>query len=212
MDTGKLLAFMAAKGYNIERTPGFINIVYVEGADAELTPNSDAPDMWNDRRIVFTFDTAGQVQVLMNVAATTEPGKFYTYNPMNKGGAGRIVFGQYRAWKMGFHGGAFRGHPALIQCKPIKVHRDFNRDFKRTGDRIGIASGLNQHGAKYGVRNKVPLMVGKNSAGCLVGQVWDEHLQFIALCKSDPRFIADENFIFESTIIAGDLLHTWTNG
>lgn len=125
---------MTAQGYNVERTPGFRNIVYVEGVDAALTPNSDAPDLWNDRRIVFTFTATGAVEVLLNVAATTEPGRFYTLNPMQAGGAARITFGQHRAWKMGFHGGAVRGHPALVQCAPIRVHRDRNRDFKRTGD------------------------------------------------------------------------------
>lgn len=37
----------------------------------------------------------------------------------------------------------------------------------------------------------------------------NEHLKFIELCKTDPRYVADANYIFESTVIPGDILHNW---
>ncbi|MDZ8140831.1 MAG: hypothetical protein RM049_37020 [Nostoc sp. DedQUE04] len=40
----------------------------------------------------------------MSAEASTEPGKYYTENPMNSNGAFRIAFGNYQdAWKIGKH-------------------------------------------------------------------------------------------------------------
>ncbi len=195
----RICRYMQQKGYWIARAPGFYNIAYLEGADKDGTLNADTFNQFNDRRIVFFINSLNKPEIVLNAIATTEPGKFYTDNPLNTGGAARIAFGQYKAWTMGFHQGK-SNHPALVQVGFVRVHRDKNKDGKRTGDAIDIGTnfGVNQHMAFDAA------IVGKWSAGCLVGQGKDLHLQFLKTLKTDPRFKLTASYKFVSTIIAGD--------
>ena len=174
-------------------------MLYVEGIQGDGSLNNDAPNCFNDRRLV--------VQVLNDVPyiigsweGTTEPGHYYTNKPMNPLGAARIKFGQYTAWRVGMHGGSDR-HEALVQVAPVSVHRDYNRDFMRTGDRITTGLyGINQHwGYDAGVNN-----IANASAGCLVGRTRSGHREFMKLIKTDVRFCKDPGFLFTTTIIPGD--------
>lgn len=195
----RICKYMTQKGYWIARAPGFYNIAYLEGADKDGTLNKDKFNEWNDRRIVFMINALGKPEIVHNVIGTTEPGKYYTDNPMNVGGAARIAFGQYKAWTMGFHQGKST-HPALVQVGFVRVHRDKNKDAKRTGDAIDIGTnfGVNQHMAFNAT------VVGKWSAGCLVGQDKVSHLNFLKLLKTDPRFKLTASYKFVSVVIAGD--------
>jgi hypothetical protein len=145
----------------------------------------------------------GKPVIKMNVLATTEPGRFYTENPENPGGAARIAFNQYKSWRVGTHkAGKPSAHEALVQVADIAVHRDKNKDGKRTGDAIDIGSafGINQHSG----HNQDPNNIGKASAGCLVSQSDLDHKHFMALVKTDPRYGANHGYRFMSTVIAGD--------
>lgn len=202
----RIVQYMTAKGYTLARKAGEVNIVYIEGADTDGKPNADRIDGWNDRRIVIVFEIDGNHPVIVhNAEATTEPGLAATNSEgaRQRGGVARIQFGQFAVWQMGFHRQATQGpnHPALVQRRPLRVHRDANRDGKRTGDALDWADGINQHSTRVGIR---PERVGWWSEGCLVGRSWILHEQFIELCRRDPRYIADPNFFFPTTIIAGD--------
>lgn len=64
---------------------------------------------------------------------------------MNRLGAARIAFGQYKSWQVGIHNAdSPTAHAALKQVGELTVHRDLNKDGKRTGDRVfvGAASAL----------------------------------------------------------------------
>lgn len=200
----KLVAYMQAKGFVIDRDPGQVNIVYLEGSNPDGSENPDAADGWNDRRIVLMFEVDGAPYLALNVAATTEPGTSATFDTQSKrnGGAFRIDFGQHlAAWRMGFHK-SNRTHPALCQAVDcIPGRRDKNQDQKRTGDPKGCGRGVNQHGTTAGFRSP---RVGNWSRGCMVGQYWADHLAFIEICRRDPRFVNDKGFLFSTTIIAGD--------
>lgn len=175
------------------------NIVYVEGVNSDGTPNSDKLNEWNDRRIVLKI-TDGIPRIVGNWLATTEPGDYYTYHPMNPQGAARIAFGQYKAWQVGTHGNSDR-HEALIQTAPIKVHRDRNRDGLRIGDPIDEGLfGVNQHWG-YDMPK-----VDRASAGCLVGQSRQGHKEFMALIKQDRRYQLNKAYVFMTTVIAGDCI------
>jgi hypothetical protein len=83
---------------------------------------------------------------------TTEPGMFWTLNPLNPNGAARIAFGQYKAWIVGTHlAGTKSAHEALVQVSPVSVHLDLNKDFKRTNDKID--SGLVRDQPALGLRS-----------------------------------------------------------
>ena len=203
----RLLRYMRAKGYEIFTAPGELNIVYVEGINPDGSQNVDAPDVWNDLRCVVDF-VGEEPRLLLAHVATTEPGQSATFSDSAKsrGGIARITFGQYAAWRMGFHNTRKNGknHPALVQVMPLPVHRDRNRDMKRTGDNIHLGYfGINQHSTRPGYTGG---SVGTWSEGCLVGMLWSEHVQFIDLCRTDPRYIQDltGGFVFTTAVLPGD--------
>lgn len=201
MLTDRIIDYMEQNRYQIFRGEKLLNIVYIEGMNPDGSLNDDAPNQFNDVRMVIGFESDEPI-ALGIWEGTTEPGRRYTVKPMNKAGAARIAFGQYRAWQVGRHGNS-EPHEALIQVAPIKVHRDYNKDFIRTGDRIeeGLF-GINQH---YGY-DLPKIDIGIASAGCLLGRTRAGHREFMRIVKSDRRYQKNKAFIFTTTIIPGDKL------
>ncbi|MGL5872850.1 MAG: hypothetical protein ACRC2R_10865 [Xenococcaceae cyanobacterium] len=199
LNASRIIAYMESKKYNVDRGSGEINIVYVEGMDRDGDLNDDLPNCFNDLRLCIQF-IGGKPSVIGAWEGSSEPGAYYTYHPMNRRGAARIAFGQYKAWRVGTHGNS-NPHEALIQVAPVNVHRDLNKDFIRTGDALDRGLfGINQHWGYDLPDNNVE----KASAGCLVGRTRKGHQEFMVLIKSDRRFKADRKYIFTTTIIAGD--------
>lgn len=197
----QIVAYMELRGFKLFRNPGEINIVYVEGVDLDGKPNSDAPDRFNDLGLLLRFNEAGEPEIIHRAVCTTEPGILATFsvNALRLGGVARIQLTQYlERWKIGWHKKV--DHPALVQCAPILVHRDRNRDFIRTRDPIMPATGINHHGTRPGY---VAKFVGMFSAGCSVRLHWEENLEFINLLKTDPRYQADADFKFSATYLDG---------
>jgi len=95
-----VVAAMERKGYQVDRGPGELNIVYIEGMNPDGTPNADEANKWNDLRLVIRFE-GGVPKIVGEWAATTEPGRYWTENPMSPLGAARIEFGQYKSWQSG---------------------------------------------------------------------------------------------------------------
>jgi peptidoglycan hydrolase-like protein with peptidoglycan-binding domain len=195
----RIVKYLLANNYQVFTRPKEYNIVYIEGMNEDWNLNDDNPNEFNDRRIVIEV-VDGVPKIVNHWQATTEPGSYYTYNPMNSAGAARIKFGQYKAWAVGYHGNADR-HEALIQVAPITVCRDFNKDFKRTGDKLDTGVFLvNQHWGYDAPTNDI-----KNaSAGCLVGRRRDGHREFMAIIKQDRRYLANDEYVFYTTVIPGD--------
>lgn len=199
--SSKIIKYMRLQNYFIAEGKNKFNIVYVEGANENGTPNADSFNKWNDRRLILEV-LDGKPSIIGNWLATTEPGSHYTFSPMNANGAARIAFGQYQCWQIGTHGNS-EPHEALVQTAgAVKVHRDLNKDGFRTGDKIQEGwFGINQH---YGY--DMP-EIGRASAGCLVGQSRQGHREFMALIKKDVRYLADKSYPFMTTIIPGDKLN-----
>jgi len=202
----RIVRYMQLKNYWLARAPGYLNIVYIEGANDDGTLNDDAPNRFNDRRLVIEV-RGGKPTFVGNWEATTEPGRKLTLSPQNRKGAARIAFGQYKSWRVGTHKkGTSSAQEALVQVDNVIVHRDLNKDFKRTGDMtdVGSAFGINQH---HGFNMPVG-DIGLASAGCLVGRTKTGHAEFMAKVKSDLRFTkASNGYKFMSTVIAGDDLN-----
>jgi hypothetical protein len=199
----KVLSYMNQKGYWISRHPACTNIVYLEGVNPDGTLNDDRPNVFNDLRVIFTIDDAGRPQ-LECWEATTEPGTHWTIQPMNENGAARIAFDQYQAWQVGWHNWRKQPpskHEALVQVEPVAVHRDLNKDFKRTNDRIYTGLfGINQHWGYDAPKNDL----GTTSAGCQVGRTKSGHREFMRLVKGDARYQARSSYKFLTAILPGD--------
>lgn len=181
-----------------------LNIVYIEGRDPDGSLNSDAPNCFNDASVVVEV-VSGTPKIVFAAVGTTEPGRTYTESPLNPGGAFRIAFGQFKAWQVGIHyGSGANPHEALVQVGEISGYRDYNRDYKRTGDRLVTGSNfqVNQHsGFDFPTNN-----IGGASAGCLLRRKWDDHYEFMKMVKRDVRYGCDKKYTFMTTIIPGDKL------
>jgi hypothetical protein len=198
---GRIIKYMLTKNYYVSIKPGEYNIVYVEGMNSDGTENNDVRNHFNDRRIVIEV-VDGIPKIVGSWEATTEPGNFWTRNPMNRGGAARIKFDQYKAWRVGAHITKSTNQPkALVQVENVTVHRDFDRNGIRTGDKLDTGLfGINQHHANGAPRHDI----GKWGAGCFVGRTVAEHDKFMNLIMQDRRYKLNKNHIFWTTIIPGD--------
>lgn len=206
-----IVSYLQFMRYRVDRGENVVNIVYFEGANEDLTPNKDAPDEWNDRGLIIKEAKPGEFTVSLNHQCTTEPGSAATSSApaFRLGGVARIVIGQQTAWKVGWHKAyTLSAHPALVQSAPVLVHRDGNRDGKRTGDAVAKAVGINQHGTKPGFMGNI---VGLFSAGCLVRKNWAEHLAFMAEVEKDPRYVANNDFLFSTIVVDTDHYWKWFN-
>jgi hypothetical protein len=197
----RVVAYMKNKGYWMCRHPRCANVIYLEGVNANGTLNDDRPNVFNDLRVVCFIDPSGMPN-LRSWEGTTEPGTYWTMNPMSPGGAARIAFDQYKSWIVGTHrAGTSGAHEALVQVQPVSVHRDLNKDFKRTNDRIDTGLfGINQHWGYDAPKDDL----GQTSAGCLVGRTKAGHVDFMTLLKADPRFNENPGYKFMSTVLPGD--------
>ncbi len=198
----KLVAYMTRSGYQLFRQPGEINILYAEGANLDGSPNLDEHDRFNDLGLLLRFNDSGEPEIIHRAVCTTEPGTLATFSAqaLQLGGVARVQLTQYiNCWQLGFHK-SNPAHPALVQCAPMLVHRDRNRDFKRTGDALMPARGINHHGTRPGYLAKA---VGMFSLGCSVRLHWKEHLEFIELLRTDPRYVANPGFRFSATYLDG---------
>jgi len=187
---------MISRGDFFCRVDGAVNIVYVEGMGVDGTVNSNAPNQFNDIRAVVSL-VNGRPNLLGAWEATTEPGNFYTLNPLpeaRRKGVARIAFGQYRAWTVGRHS----DHEALVQHGgKVTVYRDFNKDHEREGDKTETDFlGINQHwGYDYPTTD-----INRASAGCLVGRTKAGHRQFMGIVKSDQRYVVNRGYRFWTSI------------
>jgi peptidoglycan hydrolase-like protein with peptidoglycan-binding domain len=192
----RVIRAMRARGDFVVRHPDAVNIVYVEGCGPTGVENDDAPNKFNDCRLAIRIGTGGKPFLAGSWEATTEPGRYWTVNPMNAKGAARIAFGQYKAWSKGEHR---KDHEALVQTGTITVHRDLNKDYKRTGDALdpGDSFAVNQH---WGY-DRPKEDIGRASAGCLVGRTMEGHREFMEIVKNDPRFKANNGYRFMTSVL-----------
>jgi len=146
------------KSYQLPLGVHFINIFGVR-ASTNLT------DTFDDIVAILFRDDNDQ-WCLEKFEATTDPGKFYLSNPMSNMGTGILATGQYgNSHKIGLHQGKYK---ALVQCSPMKVFRDGNKDNKydlsEIKTQIGVF-GINIHRANEKMKS---VRVDKWSAACQV--------------------------------------------
>jgi hypothetical protein len=196
----RVVGAMVRKKYWLNRHLQCLNIVYIEGMDADGTPNDNKANEFNDTRLLIQCRADGAPVVGKAWEATTEPGRPYEDNPLDPAGAARIEFGQYKSWTVGtHHPGTPGAHEALIQAADVTVCRDLNKDWQRDGDkRFTGMFGINQHWGYDLPRNNV----ANASAGCLVGRTKEGHREFMALVKGDARYGVNRAYRFMTAVMA----------
>ena len=201
---GSVVTAMTERNHWLCRHPKAVNIVYVEGVNADGKPNGNRPNAFNDMRLLIRFREDGVPELAGAWEGTSEPGRYYVeIQPLDPRGAARIALGQFKAWSVGTHGGS-APHEALVQTAAITVHRDLNQDYQRADDQTCVGLfGINQHWGFDMARGDI----GKASAGCLVGRTKAGHREFMALCKNDARYAVSKGYRFVSTVLPAQALN-----
>jgi hypothetical protein len=195
---GRIVSAIIAKGYWVARHPECLNIAYVEGTNADGSPNGNLPNEFNDRRMVIRIGSDGVPKIEGSWEGTTEPGRQYTEHPLNVRGAARVAFGQHKAWSVG----DYHGWESLLQAAPIPVYRDLAQHYKREGSPDIGMFGIHQHRGYDLPKNDI----GPSSAGCLIGRTNAGHREFMALLKTDARYRANPNYRFITALLPVEAL------
>ena len=167
---------MIRKGYRFFKGVYNLNIIGVRSKESVRQSNKF------DDAIIVCWGIDSKITGIPNkliFAATTDPGIKSLKAPMNAKGTAILVPGQYRgSHKIGLHQGKYE---ALVQCAPVKVYRDANRDDILDVDKRTIDTGMfgiNIH--KAGLASTI---VDGWSAGCQVVAKTDEYEIFMDLCR-----------------------------
>jgi len=164
-----ILAMYKEKNYIIDKRINKVNILGIRNnIDNTLNKFDD---------YIVTFYKKNDTEWIVNTYnATTDPGKYYLNNLLNRNGTAILIPGQYvNAYSLGLHQGKYK---ALKQVGNVSVWRDRNKDDTLDyGKNIYTGLfGINIHRASlYGISS----YVGKYSAGCQVIQNPEDFNQFI---------------------------------
>ena len=126
----------------------------------------------------------GIVKHLKLYPATTDPGKYWLNNPMNKKGCAILVPGQY----LGSHMiGTHSGYTALVQKSSVKVYRDNDKDNEHDMDIETIDTGVFGINIHRSHPFNETYDINKYSAGCQVFQNSAEFNELMNLCWAQAR-------------------------
>ena len=182
-----------AKGYKWFEDPkdkGFdVNIVGVRNSSTDGAVTNKFDD-----HITVSYKVNGEWQFRC-YEATTDPGKHWVENIMNKHGVAILKPGQYRgSHKIRKHQGRY---DALGQQKPVKVYRDNNKDGKYDLSEENVHEGIygiNIHRAtKYA--GKKSTQIDRWSAGCQVIASNDDWTEFMKIMRK-ARAIWGNSFTY----------------
>jgi len=158
------------KGYKF-RYENYPNIFGIR-TDLRIT------DKFDD--IIGVFWGEKYIDNIVTYSATTDPGKFYTQNPMDGKRTAIMCPGQHKnVYAKGLHQGKYE---ALKQVREIPFYQDVNKDLIIDTESIkSQLIGANIHGTKDDFK---PWRIGKFSAGCQVIEMWDDYMEFMNIIKN----------------------------
>lgn len=157
----QVIAVMRSKGYRVfsEEKPFQLDFIGIRN-------KSRQSDLFDDEFHVFYKDDSGILNH-MSFAGTTDPGKYYLENPMNKQGTFILMPGQYiDCWKKGLHLGKY---PALRQVGTLIGYRDDDKDTildipkDPPKEKLFIGTGF---GVNFHPMGKYSKLIKNWSAGC----------------------------------------------
>lgn len=193
-----------ARGYELDRRAGATNIFAIEGFSSKtLSKIADTPDRWNDSIGILTFDANSSPKILCLYEGTTEPGLYYTRNPLNRGGAARLQLGFHKnLWSVGLH----RGYEALSQVGTATLVRDLNKNGARD-DKVSreLNNGINLHTTKTtGWKGAFNDFVGQWSAGCVVIKEPNNFKNFMKILKEGLQYKSNKRSTFNFILLWQD--------
>ena len=171
-------AVLTKKGYAYFKSGDYnLNIIGIRGDYGRKITNKF------DDFLVVIYYVKGVLQKKV-YTITTEPGKYYMQQQLgNPKGTAILVPNQYRGcWQIGKHNGKYT---ALVQCKPVSVYRDANKD--EIYDYINVYNGL------YGINihRSSPYSTSTDindwSAGCQVFASVKEFNEFMSICEEQRK-------------------------
>lgn len=146
-----------------------------------------------DDYIVVIYKESGKEKIEI-FPATTDPGKPWLLNPMDKNGTAVIVPGQYLgAYTIGIHGRshASGGYKALEQVKPMTYVRDNNKDsvinFELYNDKSKQFSANLKTNIHRASKWSIVRLVETYSAGCQVIQDPKDFDKLMALADKSAK-------------------------
>lgn len=142
-------------------------------------PNNKITNLYDDIIIIDYNTEVSHKRQMFNI--TTEPGTYYMKNLCNTKGTAILVPNQYHGcWQLGLHQGKYK---ALVQCKPVSVYRDGNKDDVYNLEPITIQNGLFGINIHRSDENKTRNTIDKYSAGCQVFNNPTDFNAFLRLCE-----------------------------
>lgn len=173
-------------GYSFREEPLALNLHGVRSKNSQSNKFDDLGGIaWTDEN--------GKKH-LFNFWMTTDPGKYWLQNPMNKDGCIIVVPNQYiEVYGRGLHNGQYE---CFKQVKPMLYVRDYNRntvldfDLYRNPENLKIrgfwgVNGTNFHRAS---KWKIIQWVERYSAGCMVVQRPETFNKLIELRDKSVKF------------------------
>lgn len=161
-----------AKGYKWFEDQ--LNVVGIRSADTTT-------NLYND--FITISYKENEVWKFIGFEATTDPGLFWLNKPGNVKGTAILVPNQWlNCWQLGKHS----GYDAFVQCRPVSVYRDNNRDnyLDINGEIDTGYFGINIHRSHLTVLQYV---IEKYSAGCQVFRRDSSLLTLINLFKNTHK-------------------------
>jgi hypothetical protein len=169
----KILSLLRQRHYVIYHRPYELNIVGLRAASTKA-------NRFDDEIHVFYKNKNGTWNYHV-FKATTDPGTYWLLNPMQPQGTAILAQGQYvNAYQVGLHKGQYT---ALVQCKPVTVIRDYDRNAKldfNNGNKATGEFGINIHRAML---HGDTLKVDNWSASCQVFENGEAFQLFMQLCE-----------------------------
>jgi hypothetical protein len=161
----RLKAITTAKKYKFfTGGPYDLNLIGIRTED-------NRANTFNDFFVIVYLDDQLRPQVFIEMA-TTDPGLYYLHHPMRVNGTAILKPGQYPScWTLGLHKGQYK---ALVQCGPMTVYRDNDRD-----SNLDVIPGTEETGLfdiqYHHAGNEFSWLVDRWSAGCQVAARVDDY-------------------------------------
>jgi hypothetical protein len=170
------------------------NTVSVEGMDPDGAANGNRHDAFDDIKMVL--DGEGRI-IGGPWEATTQPGRFWTDNPMASGGAFIIALGPQSCWSPG----PYRGLTVWRQAEnsTIMGTRDPDGTYLRQGNPIRHGNiGIHHHGGHDMPRSAIR----RTAAGCQVIRLEEMQAEFMRITLRNPPYLKDpRDFRLTATVL-----------